>query len=108
MYSRVLTSVHSLENLRHLDVRIAQELLKMARLRLLDLRSYADTVAKKKIRTKTNNNVLKPQEKYRKVKRKLCTVLKQRDLLRAKVRVCLLPVCAVVCVVSPSETTDIT
>ena len=81
------------ENVRHLDVRIAQELLKMARLSLLDLRSYADTVAKKKIRTKAKNNVLKPKEKYRKVKRKLCTVLKQRDLLRAAVRVCLMSVC---------------
>ena len=65
---------------------IAKDLAKMARLRLLDTKTYLHDVRQKITNTKAQNNH-KPSLKSmcRRQKRKLCTLLKQNSNLRAKV-----------------------
>lgn len=73
---------------RHVDERIARELSHMARIKLLDLDAYMDTVHKKKIRKPApaplGGRTLKQVERSR--KRKLCKALKRNDSLRFKVK----------------------
>lgn len=81
-----ILAVH--KSVLHMDVSIARELATMGRLRVLDIDTYRDSVAKKKAASKAQNNADKPTLKQvaRRRKRQLCRALKQNDRLRSKVR----------------------
>ena len=65
---------------------IVQELLNMSKLRILNTAAYADTVAKKKTRTKGISAPMDYKTLCRKQKRKLCTQEKQLNRLRMQKR----------------------
>ena len=73
------------EKLRRNRKSILQQLLNMSNLKILNTKAYADSVAKKKIRTKS---ISAPKASYkqlcRKQQRKLCTQKKQLKRLRVQ------------------------